>query len=230
MRPGDFQNVGAVFRQGPAAGRPGQDPRKVQDPHTGQRSVARGQRFGGAVSDLDNLQKGERGNGGGLGVLGPFVHGPHHAPGAIGRDDCLLQLLGVPTGHRLPHRLLVFGNAEHLQCGGAVVREIAVQVTPTTVPGRVDTHDRVAFGRNVVFFELHVTPAAKRGGCPPYVHSDLLTSPGARFPDVRDGEADGPKRGGAGFGNAKGRGQERVFSVGKFQVFQPFLLPFRDRT
>ena len=161
--------------------------------------------------------------------MGPFVHGPHHTPGAIRRDDCLLQLQCVPTGYRLPHCLLVFGNAQHLECGGPVVREIAVQVAPAAVHGGVDTHDRVAFGRNVVFFELHVTPAAERGGSPPHVHCDLLVSTGAGFPKIGDGESDGPERGGAGFGDAERGGQERVFSVGKFQVTQPLLLPFRDR-
>ena len=48
----------------------------------------------------------------------------HHAAGALGGDDRLLELERVPLRHRLAHRLAVFRHAEHAQRGGAVVREV----------------------------------------------------------------------------------------------------------
>ena len=113
VRPGDLQDVGAVLGQGAGAGRPGEDPRQVEHADARQRPIAVGKLFRRALADLDDLHQRQRGDRGGLRVPGPFVHGAHHAAGALRGDDRLLELERVPLRHRLAHRLAIFRHAEH---------------------------------------------------------------------------------------------------------------------
>src|SRR5215510_14532302 len=85
-------------------------------------------------------------------------------PGALGRDDRLLQLERIPLGHRLAYQLAIFGHTEHAQGSGTMVREIAVEIAAATVLGRIDPHHRVALGGHVRPVHLHVVPAAEGGG------------------------------------------------------------------
>src|SRR5438093_934886 len=101
---------------------------------------------------------------GGLRVLGPLVHGAHHAAGALRGNDRLLELERIPLRHRLTHGLAILRHAEHAERGGAMVREVAVEVAPASVLGRIDAHHRVALGRHGRPVHLHVVPAAERGG------------------------------------------------------------------
>ena len=87
---GDLHHVRAVLGQRAGAGGAGQHPGQVEDPHSRQGSGTLGQGFGRAVADLVDLQQGQGGDGGGLGVLCPLIHGADHPPGAVGGDDGFL--------------------------------------------------------------------------------------------------------------------------------------------
>ena len=148
VRRGDLQDVGAVLGQRAGAGRPGEHARQVEHADARQRPVAFGELFRRAVADLDDLHQRQRGDRRGLRMLRPFVHAAHHAAGALGGDDRLLELERIPLRHRLAHRLAILRHAEDAQGGGAVVREIGVDVAPAPVLRRIDAHDRVALGRH----------------------------------------------------------------------------------
>ena len=75
LRPGDLQDVGSMLGEGTGTGRPGEDPRQVEHPDAGQRPIAADKLFRRTVANLDDLQERQRGDRGGLGVLGPFFHG-----------------------------------------------------------------------------------------------------------------------------------------------------------
>ena len=218
-----------MLGQGAGAGRPGQDARQVEHPDARQRPIAVGQRLRRAVADLDDLHQRQRGDGGGLRVLGPFVHGAHHAAGALGGDDRLLELERVPLRHRLAHRLAIFRHAEHAEGGGAMVREIAVEIAPAAVLGRIDAHDRVALGRHGRAVHLHVVPAAERGGRLARIDRDLLATPGAQLPQIGDGEADRRERGGTGLADAERRRQDRIGAAGDLDRAGALLGPAGDR-
>ena len=149
VRPGDLQDVGAVLGEGARTGRPGEDPRQVEHSDARQRAIAVGELFRRTVADLDDLHQRQRGDCGGLRVLGPIFQVPHHAPGAVPGDDRLLKLESVPMCHRVAHRLAIFRHSEYAEGGGTIVREIAVEIAPAAVLGRIDAHYRVALGRNV---------------------------------------------------------------------------------
>ena len=229
VRRGDLQDVGAVLGEGAGTGRPGEDPRQVEHPHARQRPIAVGELFRRAVADLDDLHQRQRGDRGGLRVLGPFGHGAHHAPGALRGDDRLLEFERVPLRHRLAHRLAIFRHAEHAEGGGTMVREIAVEIAPAAVLGRIDAHHRVALGRHGRPVHLHITPAAERGGRLAGIDRDLLATPGAQFPQIGDGEADRRERGGTGLADAERRRQDRIGTAGDLDRTGAFLGPAGDR-
>src|SRR5262249_7109763 len=140
-----------------------------------------------------------------LRVLGPFGHGAHHAPGTVRGDDRLLEFEGVPLRHCFTHCLALFRHAEYTEGGGTMVREIAVEIAPAAILGRVDTHYRVTLGGHGRSVQLHVMPTAERGGCLAGIDRDLLATPRAQGPQIGDGEADGRKRGSTGLADAERR-------------------------
>ena len=212
VRCGDLQDVSAVLGEGAGTGRPGEDPRQVEHPHARQRPVAVGKLLWRAVADFDDLQQRQRGDGSGLRVLGPFGHGAHHAPGALRGDDRLLEFEGVPLRHRLAHRRALFWHAEHAEGGGTMVREIAVEIAPAAVLGRINPHHGITLGRYWRPVHLHVTPTAERGSRLAGIDRDLLAPPGAQFPQIGDGEADRRERRGTGLADAERRRQDRIGS------------------
>ena len=185
--------------------------------------------FRRAVADLDDLHQRQRGDRGGLRMLRPFVHGAHHAAGAFRGDDRLLELERVPLRHRLAHRLAIFRHAEHAESGGAMVREIAVEIAPAAILSRIDAHHRVALGRHGRPVHLHVLSAAQRGGRLAGIDRDLLAAPGAQLPQIGDGEADRRERGGAGLADAERRRQYRIGAAGDLDRAGALLGPAGDR-
>src|SRR5262249_21689584 len=103
----------------------------------------------------------------------------HHAPGPLRGDDCLLQLERVPLRYRLAHCLTLFRHAEHTEGSSPVVREIAVEIAPAAILGRIDAHHRVALSRHGCPVQVHITPATERGSRLAALDCDLLAPPGA---------------------------------------------------
>ena len=97
-----------------------------------------------------------------------------------------------------------------------MVREVAVEIAPAAVLGGIDAHHHVALSRHGRAVHLHVMPAAERGGRLPGIDRDLLSTPGAQFPQLGDGEADRRERGGAGLADAERRGQDWIGDSGDF--------------
>ena len=149
-------------------------------------------------------------------MLGPLVHGAHHAAGALRGDDRLFEFERVPLGHCFAHRLAILRHAEHAERGGTMVREVAVEIAPAAVLGGIDTHHHVALSRHGRAVQFHVMPAAERGGRLPGIDRNLLSTPGAQFPQLGDGEADRRERGGAGLADAERRGQDWIGDSGDF--------------
>ncbi len=162
-------------------------------------------------------------------MLGPFRHRAHHAAGALGGDDRLLELERIPFGDRLAHRLLFLRHVEHLQRGGAVVREIRVDVAPVPVLGRVHAHDRVALVRDLGLFHLQVMAAAQRGGGATGIDRRFLLAPGAQLPQIADREADRRQAGGAGLADLERGRQDRIAAAGDLDRAGAFLGPANDR-
>src|SRR5262245_25986590 len=115
-------------------------------------------------------------------MLGPLVYGAHHAAGALGGYDRLLEFERIPLGHCFAHRLAIFRHAEHAERGSTMVREVAVEIAPAAVLGGINAHHRVALSRHGRAVQLHVMPATERGGRLPGIDRDLLSTPGAQFP------------------------------------------------
>ena len=162
-------------------------------------------------------------------MLSPFGHGPHHAAGSPGGDDGFLKFQGIPLGHRAPHGIAVFRHAQHTQGGVPVVGEIAVQVAPAPVFGRIHPHYRRAFPSHRRAVEFQVLAAAKGRRGPPRVDGNVLTTPSAEFPKVRHGEAHGRQAGRRGFPDSEGRGQYRVNSARKLDLTGPRVVPTGNR-
>src|ERR1700730_4639855 len=95
-------------------------------------------------------------------MLRPFGLAAHHAAGAAGGDDRLLELEGIPTCYGLSHRLAVFLAAKDAQRGGAVVREVGMDVAPAAVLGRIHAHHRVAVVPDLGAVPLQIMPDATR--------------------------------------------------------------------
>ena len=176
--------------------------------------VPAGSGSGGAVADLHDLQQRQRGDGGGLRMLGPFGVRAHHAAGAFGGDDRFLQVGGVPVQHGLRHRFAVFRHAEHAQSGGAMIGEIGVHVAPAAIFGGIDAHDGVAPGGDLAVAELHVVAAAQRRGGVAHIDGDRLAPAGAHFPQIGGGEAGRGQSRGAGHADAERGRQDRVGAAG----------------
>ena len=137
-----FKHVGAVLGERAGGGRSGEDPGQVEHADARQRAVAFGQPFPRAVADLHDLHQRQRGDRRGLRMLRPFGHAAHHAAGALGVDDRLLELERIPGRHGTTHRVAVFRHAEDLERGLAMVREIGVDIAPAPVLRRIDAHHR----------------------------------------------------------------------------------------
>ena len=150
--------------------------------------LAVGQWLGLAVADLDDLHQRQRGDRGCLRMFGPFGHAAHHAARTLGGEDRLFQFERVPFGHGLPHRLPLLGHAEHIHRGGAVVREIGVDIAPAAVLRRVDAHHRVPVGRNRRAVDLQVMAAAQRSDRLAQIDRNLLAAAAAQLPQIGGGE------------------------------------------
>ena len=182
MRGRDLHHVGAVLGQRAGAGRPGKHAREVEHADAVQRAIAGRQRLGRTVADADDLHQRQRRDGGRLRMACPFGVAAHHAAGALGGDDRLLEIGGVPARHGARHRLALLCHAEHAERGGTMVGEIAMQIAPPSVAGRIDAHDAVARVRKRTVAELHVGPAAQRRRRLPQVDRHRLAPPGPVFP------------------------------------------------
>src|SRR5215471_15245701 len=161
-------------------------------------------------------------------MLGPLVHGAYHAPGALRSDDRLFEFERVPLGHCFTHRLTIFRHAEHAERGGTMVREVAVEIAPAAIFGGIDTHHRVALSRHGRAIHLQVMSAAERGGRLPGIDRDLLSTPGAQFPQLGDGETDRCERSGAGLADAERRGQDWIADTRDFDGAGALAVPPGD--
>ena len=215
MRGGDFQHVRAVFGEGTGTGGTGENAGDVDDPDSGERTGAGRQRFGWGVTDFDDFQQRQGGDGGGLGMVGPLGFGAHHAAGAFVGDDGFLEVERVPGGDGFGDGVAGFLAAEDFQGGGAVVGEIGVDVAPAAVFRRIDAHDRVAGGGNFTVTELHVLAGAEGGGGLADVDGDGLGAAGAVMPQAGGGEAGCGDGGGARLADAERRGQDGVGATGE---------------
>jgi len=225
----DLHHIRAVLRQGARAGRPGQHPGQVKHADAGQRAVARRQRLGRAIADPDNFHQRQRGDCRGLWMPRPFRVRPHHAPGAAGGDDRLLQLGGIPRGHRARHRVPVFGHSKHAQGRGAMVGEIAVQIAPAPTFRRIDPHDAVAIGRQLAVSQLHVVAAAQRRGGLAHIHRHILVTPGAQPPQIGRRKPGRGQRRRPGRADAERRRQDRVGAANERYPVRAFGGPVSHR-
>ena len=215
MRRGDLQHVRAVFRQRASAGRPGQHARQIQHAHARQRTLARGQLLWRCVADPYDLQQRQGGDGGRLRMLCPFGVRAHHAAGTFGGDDRLLEIGGVPVQHRARHCLAIFLHAEHAQRGGAMVGEVAVQVAPAAILGRIDAHDGVARVRDLAVAKLHVMAAAQRRRGLAQIDRNRLLPSGAHLPQRGGSEPGRGQRRGAGHADTEWSRNDRVGAAGE---------------
>ena len=229
VRGGYLHYVGAVFGQSAGAGGAREHTREVEDSYAGQRPGAFGQRFGRTVADLLDLQQGQRGYGGGLRVSRPLCDGAHHSARAVRGDDGLLQFEGVPPGYRAAHGLSVFFDAKYAQRGVAVVGEVAVEVAPASVHGRIHAHNRVSFGAGGLAVHRHVLAAAQGGCGVTGVDANLLAASSAELPQVGGCESYGGKAGSGGLTNPEGGGQNRVRAAAELNVGGAFWIPARYR-
>jgi hypothetical protein len=110
-----------------------------------------------------------------------------------------------------------------------MVREITVEIAPAAILGRIDAHHRIALGRHGRPVQLHVTPAAERGGRLAGIDRDLLATPGTQLPQIGDGEADRRERGGTGLADAERRRQDRIGAAGDLDRVGAFLAPASNR-
>src|SRR5262249_44312651 len=127
------------------------------------------------------------------------------------------------------HRLGIFGHAQNLERGGTMVREVAVEVAPPAIFGRIDTDDRVAPEIHVGPVHLQVTPAAQRRRGLAGIYCYLLATPRAQFPEGGGGKADRGKRRHSRFGDAKGRRQYRIGAAGDLDRAGALFGPAGDR-
>ena len=229
VRRGDLQHIGAVLGERACARGPGEHAREIEHADPCQRTVAVGQLLRRAVADLDDLHQRQRRDRGGVRVFGPLVHRANHAAGTVGGDDRLLECKRVPLRDGATHRLAILGHAEHAERCGAMVRKITMQIAPPAVLRRVDAHHRIALGRHGRPIHLHVVPAAQRCRGLAGIDRDLLRTPGAQRPQVRDGKTDGGERGGTALADAKRRGQDRIGATGDVERAEAFVAPSGDR-
>ncbi len=144
MRAGDLQDVSAMLGERAAAGRSGEDAREVEGADARERPIAGRQRLGGGIADAHDLHQRQRRDRNALRMCRPFALRPRHAAGALRGDDRLLEIGGVPSGHRARHRLAVLRHAENVQRGRAMIGKIAMKIRPAPVAGRIEAHDRVS--------------------------------------------------------------------------------------
>ncbi len=81
---GDFQHIGAVFRQRARTGRSRNDARQVQRAHAGKRTRPVRQRLRRSITDLNNLDHGQIADRGSVRMRRPFrVRARESATGTI---------------------------------------------------------------------------------------------------------------------------------------------------
>src|SRR5438132_264805 len=100
------------------------------------------------------------------------------------RADSLPCPVSYSWSSRAAHGVAGFLAAENLERGGAVVREIGVDVAPPPVLGRVHAHDGIAVAAHLDAVDLQIGPAAQRGGRVPQIDRDFLTLAGAQLPQI----------------------------------------------
>ena len=144
MRGRDLHHVGAMLGERAGASRTGKHAREIEHADARKRTVACRQRLGRAVADADDFHQRQGRNGSGLRMTGPFGLAAHHATGAFGGNDRLLEVSGIPAGHGARHRGAILRHAEHAECRRAMVGKIAMQIAPASVTAGIDAHDAVA--------------------------------------------------------------------------------------
>ena len=146
MRASDPQDVSAMFGERAGTRRSGKDAGKVEDADARERPIAGWKRFGVAVADAHDLHERQRCDRSTLRMPRPFRLRSRHAAGALRGNDRLLEIGGVPSGHRARHGLTILRYAEHAECRRAMIGKIAVEIGPAPVPGRIEAHDGVSRG------------------------------------------------------------------------------------
>ena len=150
-------------------------------------------------------------------------------PRTAGGDDRLLEFERVPTGDGAAHRITALLAAEYTECGGAVVREVRVDIAPPAVFGRIHTHHLIAFVSDLGAVDFEVMAAAQRSHGLPQIDRSLLAPAAAQFPQIGGCEPGRGKSRGAGRTDAERGRQDRVGAAADLDVFQPVLGPAGNR-
>ena len=110
-----------------------------------------------------------------------------------------------------------------------MIWEIAVQVVPPAIFGRIYPHDRRALPGDRAAVDLQVLAAAQRCGGSPRVDRNLLTTAGAQFPQVRHGQAHRRQAGRRGVPDAEGRREYRIISPRNLNLAGKCAIPSGNR-
>src|SRR5206468_9568452 len=142
----DLHHVSAMFGECASTSRSGKDASKVEDADARERMITGWKRFGGAVADAHDLHERHCRDRNTLWMFRPVRLRSRHATCALRGNDRLLEIGGVPSGHRARHGLTILRYAEHAKCRRATIGKIAVEIGPAPVPGRIEAHDGVSLG------------------------------------------------------------------------------------
>src|SRR5262245_26230989 len=184
MSGGDLHDVGTMLGERARTRRSSEDARQIEHADVREWSVASWQRLWVTIADTNDLQQRQPSDRKGLRVFPPFRLRAGHAAGAICSNNGLLELSGVPGGNGTRHGVAILRRTKHGKRRRAMVGEIAVQITPASIPRGIDAHDTVVRGRNAAAGKLEITPAAQRGRGLAKVDCDFLTPPGANLPQL----------------------------------------------
>src|SRR5262245_37099171 len=148
MSGGDFHDVGAMFGERARARRSGKDAREIEHADVRKWSVASRQRFWVTIADANKLNERQRSDRQGLRMFRPLPLPASHAASTSCLNDRLRKVGGVPGGDGTRHGVAILSHAKHSKRRRAMVREIAMQITPASVPGGINAHDAVLLGCN----------------------------------------------------------------------------------
>ena len=205
----DAEHVRAVRGEGAAANRPRDDPGEVRHPHPGKRPFARGQRARSGVANPHDLDHGNRGEGRGLRVGGPFGAGAQRVARQPARREGVLELEGVPAGERACDLRLVVPAAELAEDPVAVVRVPHVELHPPT-RGVAEVRARPIRSRDLRRVDAQVVLAPVGDGGVAHRDPDRLRRPGAEPPQLARGEPRGPDAGARRDADREHRGKGRL--------------------
>ena len=148
MSGGDLHDVGAMLGERPRTRRTSEDARQIEHADIREWPVASWQRLWVTVANAHDFQQRQRSDRNGLRVFRPLRLRASHAAGTIRGNDGLLEVGGVPGGNGTRHGVAILRHTKHGKRRRAMVGEIAVQITPASVPRGIDTHDAVLRGWN----------------------------------------------------------------------------------